>query len=81
MMITYVGNNPTNLTDPLGLLGEDCDPFVSFDCSPPCDPFFDIDCNPFPPGPIPIPDLTPGVVAVVVAAFLQATVDRGAALR
>jgi hypothetical protein len=53
-------NNPTSLTDPLGLLrglpGE-CDPFTNFSCPIPCHPFFDIGCDfPFPdPGPSPRP--------------------------
>lgn len=50
----YVVNNPTNFTDPLGLIWgppvepPDCDPF--WGCPPPCDPFSDFGCEP-PPGP------------------------------
>ena len=41
----YVLNNPTTLTDPLGL--EPCDPFIG-PCSPGCDPIVGL-CDPFPP--------------------------------
>jgi RHS repeat-associated protein len=57
----YVGNNPENFIDPLGLDtypdGSPCDPFLDpFGCPPPCDPFTDITCpvpTPGPRGPIP----------------------------
>ena len=48
----YVTNNPTTLTDPLGLYNPfECDPLDPIDCGPPpCDPAVWNDCGPCIPG-------------------------------
>jgi RHS repeat-associated protein len=48
----YVTNNPTSLTDPLGLYNPfECDPLDPIDCGPPpCDPEVWNDCPPCIPG-------------------------------